>query len=572
MRPRDRPASWEFLYRFALMIRSAPVRLCYDRKAAGHPELAGRVSVRISLRPDGSVMKVEQIYSGLSDPEVEACISRAISSLRLPAPPPEAPTVFTHTFTFMSPEGRHTGPIKCSKASYQYLARRKVLWRERLSGSSDVHRAMTVWQDAMRQCELKTWLDRATLLDLMLRSVGSVRNAVMLYHRFYGSWGIQAYLRRQILRRLKTRADVEEARVGLNLDGGVDYPLLRKGLDKAKTPKEKIDLVRKFLALSPDSLVLKALLMRLLEGAKRLSEAEELAWQIRSDPAAHAEMRQQVGEFFLRQGNKDEARRALSEMVELAPYDPWARQRLGHLYLSHGWCKDAYREYENLAFLMPHANMVLLMMARAAACQGRLDEALRLQARVSEDAEAGQGDRGPAAWARVMTSMLLARLRDKARKASDAARLKALSARGRRLGLQTWASGMLISLRWKDPETSFKLMVQDPGDELLRPVPLVSRELGLAALLRNRQLPGKHHVEIRLARSRIGRVKKIEAFLSVLWDEGKENEAVWMKKLVFDPETKTLAFTMEGRKLSPTKPKKQEKKEREKEKERTTIF
>jgi tetratricopeptide (TPR) repeat protein len=552
--------SWQHLYRNALRSKSEPVRVCFERKAAGHPELSGRVDVKLELRADGTIKKVDQVYSSLNDSEVEACIKRALEALRLPQPPPGAPTIFTHTYRFSSPDSRYTTGGKCSAASRKYLSTRRALWRERLSRRRSVSGAMAVWRKAYRQCELRTWLDRKALLDLMLKYVGRTANQVRLYHEFDGRPSLQNYLRRQILRRVRTRADVEAARRGLNLEGHVDWELLKKGLEKTKTTGEKITLVKKFLALSPHSVRLRSLLLRLLEKAKRTAEADDLAAGLRNDPAADMAVRRQIGEIYLRRGQRKEARRAFSEIVEGAPFDPWARRYLGHLYLAHDWCLDAHREYENLAWLLPHDQKVPLLVAQAAACSKRTDEALRLQAKVSESAEAGPGRSGPAAAARVLTSLLLARLRTAAEKTNDRAQIRLLQARARRLGLMSWAGKLLIAVQWTNRHQNLQVGYTKPGDDRLLALPIASSQLGLAALRQKRQLDGDYKIEVRLASNQLERSDTVEARLTILLDEASAKQKLVTRKLVFKPETKALAFKLNGAVLEKTEPKKKEKK------------
>jgi D-alanyl-D-alanine dipeptidase len=342
---------------------------------------------------------------------------------------------------------------------------------------------------------------------------------------------------------------VEAARKGLNLEGRVDWALLKKGLDKAGSTGEKIELVQKFQALCPESVRLRALLLRLYEKAKRYSEADDLVSELRTDPAADMAVRRQIGEHYLRRKEKKEARRAFSEIVESAPFDPWARRYLGHLYLAHGWCLDAHREYETLAQLLPHDQTVPLMVSQAAECSGRLDEALRLQAKVSESSEKGANRSGPAAAARVLTSLLLAELRQDARGKKDEKRLRMIRARSRRLGVQTWARKMLISVRWPDRHRPIQVKMKKPGDDRLLGLPIVSRHLGLSASRQKHRLPGKYHIEARLEPDDPERAQTVKAELVVLLDEATEKERLLTRKLVFKPGVSALTFTLEGSKL-----------------------
>src|SRR5439155_6944379 len=120
-----------------------------------------------------------------------------------------------------------------------------------------------------------------------------------------------------------------------------------------------------------------------------------------------------------RRGDGVESARAFSEIVEFAPFDPWARRRLGDLYRAHKRHEDAYREYATLAWLLPNDSSVLLLLAQAAAGAGRVDEALRLEERLTETVDAKDAGNNVAAWARSWNALRLAGLRDGARRAND---------------------------------------------------------------------------------------------------------------------------------------------------------
>ena len=201
----------------------------------------------------------------------------------------------------------------CSAASRAHLATRRALWRERLGRYSGVSGAMNVWREAESRCELRSWLDRRALLDLMRPSVGNTAQQVDLYHRFESheqQAEIQAYLRREILRAVRTEEDVRAAQLGLALDGGIDPVLLQQELTRAKTVEDRLDVVRRFLALSPGALSLKLKLLALLEEAGQKDEARRLVDGLRSDPGADAAVRQAIGEFLMRNGDGADGARA----------------------------------------------------------------------------------------------------------------------------------------------------------------------------------------------------------------------------------------------------------------------
>ena len=458
--------SIESLYTRLLQEKEAPARVCYDRKAAGHPELSGRVTAQIKVALDGALKDVKVVSSTLRAKDVDSCIERALLGLKLPPAPDGKLHEVMFSMQFVQPEREDDQPVRCSAASRAYLATRRALWRERLGSHYGAEGAMTVWREAEARCELRSWLDRRALLDLMRPHVGGTAQQVDLYHRFDSNTyqtEVQSYLRREILRSVRTEEDVRAAQYGLMLDGGISPELLAQELKKAKTPLEQIDVIRSFLQLSPNALALKLRLLDLLEQVGKKDEARRLIETLRSDPGADAAVRQAVGEFLMRSSEGAEAARAFSEIVEFAPYDPWGRRRLGNLYLAHGFFDAAYREFQVLGWLVPQDESVLLLLADAAAGLGRFDEALRLSSRVAEAVGAQNSARGASAWARVLYAIRLAKLRAEAKQKGDQNLLGQLTVRGRSDGLSGYAGKLLVALTWAHPDAGLQLLITPPG-------------------------------------------------------------------------------------------------------------
>jgi tetratricopeptide (TPR) repeat protein len=556
-----RRVSIEALYARALQEREAPARVCYDRKAAGHPELSGRVIVRVKVGLDGAVRDAKAISSTLRAKDVDQCIERAVLGLKLPPAPDGAPHDVDFAMQFTQPEREGDEPVKCSAASRAYLASRRALWRERLGSHSGVEGAMTVWREADARCELRTWLDRRALIDLLRPHVGDTAQQVDLYHRFDDSSykaEVQPYLRREILRAVRTEADVRAAQAGLVLDGGIDPELLAQELKKTRTGAEQIAVLRQFLALSPDALALKLRLLGLLEQSGQKDEARRLIERLRSDPGADAAVRQAVGEFLLRTGDGAEAARAFSEIVEFAPFDPWGRRRLGDLYRAHKFYDAAYREYQVLGWLLPQDESVLLLLADAAAGLGRSDEALRLTGRVAEAVGARTGERGPSAWARVLYALRLARLRQEAQQKGDKNLLGQLQVRGRSDGLAGYAGKLLVAVTYAHPDANLQLFLAPPGRGVDKANPDGERAtiqgggIGLEAQRYDRVEAGDWRLMVRKPAGAQGQ-GSYTGELSVLVDEGGANEALLTAPLVLpaDAETQAVQFTLSGGKLIP---------------------
>lgn len=554
-----RTLSLEQLYQRALSERQASARLCYERKAAGRPGLSGRVNVHIKLAPDGVPKDAKVTSSTLRAKDVEQCIERAILGLKLPVAPDAKPHEVDFALQLTQAEHDDSSSGRCSAASRAYLAVRRSLWRERLTNHPGVEGAMTVWREAEARCELRSWLDRRALLDLARPHVGDTANQVDLYHRFDDSphqGEVQPYLRREILRAVRTEQDVRAAQLGLMLDGGIDPVLLAQELAKAADLDEEIAVVRRFLELSPGALALKLRLLGLLEKAGKKEEARRLIEQLRSDPGADAAVRQAVGEFLLRSGDGAEGARAFSEIVEFAPYDPWGRRRLGDLLRSHGFFEDAYREYQVLGWLTPEDNSVLLLLADAASGLGRSDEALRLTGRVGEALGARASQKGPAAWARALYAVRMARLRDDAQKRGDQNLLGQLQVRGRSDGLIGYAGKMMVALTWAHPDANLQLYLSPPSRGIDKANPdgeratLQGAPVGLEAQRYDRVEPGEWRITVRKPAGSQGQ-GEYKAELTLLLDEGTDKEAVRRVSLTLpaNAETEAVRYVLRGGQL-----------------------
>ena len=436
-------------------------RQCYERRTLLRPDLSGSVSVRVAVQGDGTVREATIVSSTLRDSDTEQCITSEIHGLRFPAHGGAEITV-THTFTFMVPERELGARRQCGDASREALETRRALWDERLSQSSaGVPGMLAVWREARAQCELGTWRARRALLDLILARLPNIRGRVELYHALGADASIASYLRREILRAVRTPEDVTIVRAGLGLDVPIDWSLFSRLWWQNEGAEARLRLVRRWLAVAPSEMDLRLRLLMLLEETGAGVEARRVARELRADPLADLRVRTAVGEFWLRQGDEAEAIRVFSEIVEHAPFDPWARRRLGDLYRAHRYSHEGYREYETLARLRPGDGEALLLMARAAADAGRIDEALRLEQRLSETAEA-EIDEGIASVARLWSTVRLARLE---LDAQDDDMRAVLRRRWRETGVLRDPPDLIAILTWPHPDDAPRLFARLPDAE-----------------------------------------------------------------------------------------------------------
>ena len=81
----------------------AQVNRCYERGLAVDPALAGRISVRFVVGPDGTVTAAAVQTSDLPRADVGACVSAAIRGWLFPFPR-GGPVVITYPFVFSPPQ------------------------------------------------------------------------------------------------------------------------------------------------------------------------------------------------------------------------------------------------------------------------------------------------------------------------------------------------------------------------------------------------------------------------------------------------------------------------------------
>jgi Ca-activated chloride channel family protein len=452
-------------------------------------------------------------------------------------------TTTTTQITFTTSPEDHR-PSRCSEASRLPLADRRALWSERLGRAYGVSAQVDVYRDAVRSCEAAAWSDRRALLELLLGAAGDVATMIQVY-RYLDDGGARNYLRGAIARRVRTPADLRAVRDAFGLSAAVDQALVEQVLARATTPAQRIAALRQLAAQQPDSFDLKLRLLSELEAAGRLPEARRLAEQLRRDPLADAGVRTAIGEMYLRLDDEAEARRVFSEIVEFAPDDELARRRLGDLYRAHGWFEDAYRQYQTLATIRPDDPSVSLLLAQAAAGAGRVDEALRLEQKLTETAAPG-ASAGLARTALLWSSVRYAELRKAARDAGDSAKLGALAQRMRRSGVLREAGALRVSLVWSHPDAGLSLWAGHPDAPLARPDDL-SPEFGLEAFDVREQEPGAYAIEVR--RTGGDARTAVEARLVAVWNEGTASERVTVVPLRFDATHRAQAWRIRATEL-----------------------
>ncbi|MFO0629214.1 MAG: AgmX/PglI C-terminal domain-containing protein [Polyangiales bacterium] len=519
----------------AALAGAEPVaRACVARKRALRPNLAGAITIGAAIDATGRVTAADIADSTLRDAETESCIRRAVQGLTLPPPAllGASPTRVTRRFEFPGGAvGSGPGAAECPSSARLSRAMRRVLWRERLNlRGVTAEGALGVWHDAARRCELRWWEDRVALLDLFLDALADpvtlarVRDG--LDDGSAADW-LDAAIARQFGASRAWRA--------LNRAVYLDWSVLLTRLaDPTLTPEARVTLLRAWLAVAPRDLDLRLRLLDALEAAGREREARSLADTLRRDPIADARVRGRVGEFLLRLGDRAEALRALSEIVEFAPYDPWARARLGDLLLTSSEPALAHRQFQTLTLLDNADPMSDARLGLAALGAGREDEGLRALRRAVE--AAGEGDAG-----RDLLALFAAEVARVAAARRDDPGARAWTRVGRQLGPRHRPQ---LVLHWTHPDVGLELLVQRPEESAPAVVGSAASTLGLRTVTLD-EADRALRVVVRAATGlRVART--VRCALAVLLD-GRLTE----RTLTLRPGAPSVAFTLRGGELSP---------------------
>jgi tetratricopeptide (TPR) repeat protein len=568
----------------------AAIRACYEDQLAVHPELAGRVKVEVVVGASGAVLDADVAGSTLDNDAAESCILAQVRSWTFPAPAGTGASVVAMPFNFrqgtdiqaelgsydnfgaaanelnlqvqMSQQlivQQNALDLVDNNASYLRLQARKsvctaesrkpladkvAVWSERLGATPGVDRVVAHFNQARRNCEIRTMQDRRAFARLALRRLEGPPDQCLFMKRMQAYPDLVDYIRKKILAGVTTTHELSLVRQVCDDATLADEEETEEILESNKSHDEKIKAIKKLIKIYPTDMEIKLVLLSLLEdapGDERLGEARRLAERLRHHPYADDRVRTRVGEFYIRIGKAGEAKRCFSEIVEFAPYSPAARRRLGDLYRTYGWHEDAYRQYETLSDMVPSDESVLILLAEAAARAGRLDEAVRLAERVSQTAGSG-GVLTAGDVARVFNGLRLAALRIEAREDGDEDEVKDLMKRSRRAGVLRDVSGLEAVLKWSHPDVHLDLLVRDEKTEI-RPASMIAEPFGVEWLRRSADRPGELLLAVVRAEGSI--VKESRGTLHVLLGAGGEDERlVTLEVDLTDPETEALAWSV----------------------------
>jgi Ca-activated chloride channel family protein len=433
-------------------------RSLVDAPGAGFGNGHGRLAPARSA-PGAGAKYVPNIVNRPDKTGRDAKVSANVAAKKAPEPirPPVA-----------SPPPVHRPLATCSDAASRPLAERIVLWQKRLRRASGYAELIAQYEAARASCELPDWRDQEALLDLVQARIDNEEAAVAVLAHFAGETEAQRYVARAVLRRTvdpRLSAAVSRALFGDRIDWArVDRELL----DVAK-PEERIVHLKAAMLVAEGDPAGDARLVKLLVQTGRTPEAIAHGRRLRDRGLLTPLLAEELGDALVLAGERDEALRTYSEVVEFNGNDPLSRRVLGDLFLRNGWYDAAYRQYKTLTDLDSKNASSWLRLAAAAAGAGRVDEALRIEREV-QSGEGSPGPDDPRYWARLWSAARLGALLNDPRAAGGNESKDAIARKLKELSLFS-GPGTLALLTWDDHDARLVLGAADPKKEDLRGEP-----------------------------------------------------------------------------------------------------
>jgi tetratricopeptide (TPR) repeat protein len=297
---------------------------------------------------------------------------------------------------------------RCSDAAGRPLAERIVLWQKRLKKAQNAFDVVQQYELARGACELPSFRDQAALLDLVQERVDTEQGAEYVLAHFAGEQDAQQFVARSILRRtVDVRISLAVSRVLFG--GAVDWPRVDRDLLDENKADKRLAKLRAAMQIAPGDPAGDVRYVRLLAQTGDRDGAIAYGRRLRDRGFLTPTLAQQLGDALSDAGEKDEALRTYSDIVEFDGASPTSRRVLGDIYLRQGWYAAAYRQYKTLADLDPKGQLARLRLAAAAAGAGRIDEALRIERDVATG-EGSPGPNDPRYWSRLWSAARLAQL------------------------------------------------------------------------------------------------------------------------------------------------------------------
>lgn len=369
----------------------------------------------------------------------------------------------------------------CSDVARRPLAQRAILWVKRLRTAGSAPEVIQRYESARQACELNDWRSEQVFLRLMERHVDDGVGAVtaVLQH-FQSRPQVQRFVAKLIVRRTVDEQVVFAVQRAL-FGSAVMWDDVDRKLMEIESPADRIAKLREYVAREPDDPQGQIRLVEHLAAAGDLDQALNLGRRLRERGLLTLTIARQLGDVLARAGLEQEAVRTYSEIVEFDPQSRASRMLLGDIYLGHGWYEPAYRQYRTAAEGDESDPFAWLRLAAAAAGNGRVDEALRIERRVAS-AQGRPGADDPRRWARLHSAARVARLIAEPPK-GDAPSKSSLERKLKELQLFGGGTGTLTIVTWEDLRSDLMLLTKvDDVATALGEVTDASR-VGLASVL-----------------------------------------------------------------------------------------
>lgn len=448
------------------------IRACRDARAVLLPNAPREFDIRVDLDDAGAVGLVVVVALGVRDAALERCIQQVVSGLSLPSFGSVKKLFVQHRLSlseYVPSQNR-----RCSAESRLPLGSRRGVWQEELQRAGGSVAVLDLYMNAKRDCELKSWREKRTLLALVLDRHAEPAFRLEFMRGLLGEGQLDAgdFVRRETL--LSARSPEEFREIERELIGDELLPLgeFKRAYVAVRDDAGRLAVVRRFLPLAPHDDRLRGLLVALLLATDQKALLLEEVRRLREDPFTNVGLLADAASALARAGFESESRRSFGELIERAPGDPWVRAFLGDRLRNEGHFDDATSTYDVLAGLAPNEPRVILRQALAHFGAGRVDLARRMLQRVAETG--GQsGDATLAELGRQLGNVVLSRAleRELAPETKELLTLAARSMphprRGALVLLETPAAVAEVDVRLQDPEGSLPpeapFTIRDPG-------------------------------------------------------------------------------------------------------------
>lgn len=204
-------------------------------------------------------------------------------------------------------------------------------------------------------------------------------------------------------------------------------------------------------------------LVRGLMRAGQMQEALQEATAWRERDAYNLVVVRLLGDIYSELGEKAQALRAYSAVVELLPEDPSAQRALASVLKQNGNLKAAYQRLAAASALRPDDVRIGFEVADAAHRIGRLDEARTRFEAIADSSEASMAVRYPA---RQRLAQIYAEERRQASESGDQARVTELGQKIKKLAIKGGVENDIkVYLTWDTDRSDVDLWVTNPAGE-----------------------------------------------------------------------------------------------------------